>query len=119
MKRIAIILVLILAAFSNSCMKDDGNEPTGTGLYKIYRQFRDGEISECSWNGVLVYKAMNVNGVELPSYVLNTNAVVIGVCYGPGSCDTLFSQLQDCEVIYRTSNNIWGLPGVDKYGLAH
>lgn len=91
----------------------------GKVLEKLYKIYKEGEISECKYKGETVYTA-TLNAYDAGVRVYDRNGEVIGSSnYGWGDrVDTVCRQLTDCKVIYRVKDNIWGRPAVDKYGLA-
>ena len=115
MKKHQIIIGLLvcfgLAFLFSSCGKN--NNETLKELYKVYK---NGEISECKYNGETVFRA-GINAYDAGSVVYDKEGKQIASCYGWGNDDPICSKLTDCEVIYRVKNNIWGEPAVDKYGL--
>jgi hypothetical protein len=110
-----LTLTIILSTTFSSCKKDDlENKRT---LKQLYKTYKNGEISECQYNGQTVYNA-GLNAVDAGSVVYDNDGNEIGNCnYGWGNVDSLCGQLTDCEVIYRIKDNIWGQPAVDKYNL--
>lgn len=120
MKKPIDIFCLFVIAFTlssgiSSCKKEDApNKETLKQLYKIYS---NGEISECKYNGQTLYSAA-LNAYDAGGAVYDKNGKQIGVCnYAWGSVDSICSKLNECEVIYRVKNNIWGSPAIDKYKL--
>ncbi len=91
------------------------NEKT---LKQLYETYKDGQISECKYNGKRVYSAC-LNAYDAGSVIYDKDGKQIGRCnYAWGKeVDSICKQLTDNEVIYRVKDNIWGLPAVDKYGL--
>ncbi|MDA9555316.1 hypothetical protein N9R54_03690 [Pelobium sp.] len=114
-KLLTILIATLLIGFS-SCKKDKfKNQQTVKKLYEIYK---NGEISECKYNGEIVYSA-GLNAFDAGSAIYNKDGQLIVVCnYGWGNVDPICKQLTDCEVIYRVGDNIWKLPAVDKYGIS-
>lgn len=86
------------------CKKEDiENKQTVKQLYKIYK---NGEISECKFNGVTVYSAA-LNAYDASTTVFDKAGKQIGSCnYAYGNVDSICIQLTDCEVFYRVKNNI-------------
>lgn len=112
--KIFTILILIISLGTFSCKKDSSANGT---LKKLYKTYRSGEISECKFNGALVYSA-GLNATDAGNQIYDIDGNKIGNCsYGWGNVDSICKQLTDCEVIYRIKDNIWGQPAVDKYGL--
>ncbi|MEN8139574.1 MAG: hypothetical protein ABFR62_14225 [Bacteroidota bacterium] len=86
-------------------------------VLKLYTMFKNGEISECKHNGKTVYSA-GLNAYDAGGSIFDNEGEVIGSCnYAWGNVDDICKELENCEVIYRVENNIWGLPAVDIYGL--
>ena len=109
------ILTLLLSVGISGCKKDDSqNSQT---INKLYRNFQNGEISECKHNGQLVYSA-GINAYDAGGAIFDKDGKQIGTCnFAWGKPDSICGQLTDCEVVYRIKDNIWGQPAVDKYGL--
>jgi len=110
-----LTLILILSIGISSCKKDDfENKQT---LKKLYKTYKNGEISECKYNGQTVYSA-GLNAYDAGGAVYDKDGKQIGTCnYAWGQPDPICGQLTDCETIYRVKDNIWGQPAVDKYEL--
>ncbi|MBK8145057.1 MAG: hypothetical protein IPK62_08695 [Bacteroidetes bacterium] len=107
-----LIWIIILGSFS--CKKDNTASDT---IKKLYKSYKNGEISECKFNGAIVYSA-GINATDAGNQIYDIDGKNIGNCnYGWGNVDSICKQLTDCEVIYRVRDNIWGQPAVDKYGL--
>jgi hypothetical protein len=100
-----------------SCKKDDfENEVT---LHKLYKSYKNGKISECYFDGELVYSA-GLNAYDAGETIYNEEGKQIGTCnYAWGQTDEICGELEDCEIIYCVKDNIWGQPKVDKYGLGN
>ena len=113
----SLLIIGLLLTITN-CKKDEiQNLDT---LNKLYEKYEDGEISECKYNGELVYTAqMNVYDAETVIFDVEGNQ--IGMCnYAPwGTLDAICFELEDCEVIYRVEDNIWGQAHEDKYGIGN
>ncbi len=120
MKNLHLLFTIIATGcifIISSCKKDDfENEDTLRDLYKIYK---NGEISECNYNGELVYAA-GLNAYDFGGVIYDKNGNQIGTCnYAWGQPDEICGKLEDCETIYRVEDNISGQPAVDKYGLGN
>lgn len=104
---------MVFSNFQNDSVKN------GKVLKKLYKIYKDGEISECKYKGETVYSA-TLNAYDADVRVYDGKGKEIGSCnYGWGDrVDTVCRQLTDCKVIYRVKGNIWGMPAVDEYGLA-
>ena len=118
-KQLKIFVVVAMAAiisfgFSGCKKEEPVNRVT---LEKLYTSYKDGIISECRYNGQVVYSA-GINALDAGETVYDKDGKELGKCnYGWGNVDPICSQLTGCEVIYRVKDNIWGQPAVDKYGL--
>lgn len=99
----------------SNCQKDNiENEATVKQLFEAYK---NGEISECKYNGHTVYSA-GLNAYDAGSDVYSKDGKQMGSCnFAWGIVDSICSQLTDCKVIYRVKDNIWDQPAVDEYGL--
>lgn len=104
---------MVFSNFQNDSVKN------GKVLKKLYKIYKEGEISECKYKGETVYSA-TLNAYDADVRVYDGKGEVMGSSnYGWGRhVDTVCRQLTDCRVIYRVKGNIWGMPAVDKYGLA-
>lgn len=106
-----LTMTLLLAGCDKGYIE---NEQTVRELYKIYK---NGSISKCTFNGQTVYSA-GLNATDAGGTVYDKDGKPIGTCnYAWGQVDPICGQLSACEVIYRVKDNIWGQPAVDKYWL--
>ena len=114
-KFIFLTMISILSFGVSSCDKNSiENKETLKKLYKVYE---NGKITECKYNGEIVYCG-EINAYDAGSVIYNKDGKGIGSCnYAWGNVDDICSQLTDCEVIYRVKKSIWGGVAVDKYGL--
>lgn len=88
-------------------------------LKELYRQYQNGDISECMHKGELVYSA-GLNAYDAGGVIYDKKGKQIGICnFNEHLVDPICSELTDCETIYMVENNIWGRPAVDKYGLKY
>lgn len=102
--------------FVNTSCKKKKPENWGT-MKELYKTYKNGEISECKYNGETVFMA-GLNAYDAGTVVYDKKGKKIGTCsYGWGSVDAICNELKGCEVIYRVDKNIWGEAAVDKYGL--
>lgn len=86
-------------------------------LQKLYKLYKDGEISECKLDGETVYCG-STQVYDGGSEIYDRDGNQIGYCsYAWSTPDPICSDLTDCESIYCVEDNIWGRPAVDKYGL--
>lgn len=110
-----LTLTLLLSIVVLSCKKSNlENKHT---VKKLYKTYKNGEISACKQNGQTVYKA-GLSAYDAGEVIYNKDGKQIGSCnYAWGSVDPICTHLTDCEIIYRCKDNIWGQPAVDKYGL--
>lgn len=100
-----------------SCKKNTTEQVTT--LKQLYNTYKNGEISVCQYNGQTVYSAI-LNGMDVPQVIYAGDGKQMGICnYGWGQVDPICKQITNCETIYRIKDNIWGKPGVDKYGLGN
>lgn len=115
MKKEALFSIfLLLGTFLNftNCKNEKIHaEP----LSQLLETYENGVISECMFNGAIVYTAeLNTHDAILFIYDMDGNQ--IGNCHW-AQPDQMCSELKECEVIYRVNNNIWGQPAVNKYGF--
>ncbi len=116
MKKI-LFLAIITVITIVSCKKD--NVDNRSTLKKMYREYKNGEIDECKYNGEVVYTAC-LNAYDAGTIVYDEDGNKIGTCnYAWGPVESICAQLQDYEVIYRCKNHISGQPPVDKYKLGN
>ena len=113
-KTISLFALMIIGCLLTltSCKKDKlDNQKT---LKELYKTYENGEISKCHKNGKTVYVG-RLNAYDAGSSVYDMDGNQIGSCnYAWGKVDPICHELQDCEVIYRVKDNIWGQPEVDK-----
>ncbi len=116
MKKTALLFGSLLLGSTislTSCKKDENQ----TTLNQLYQNYKNGEITECTLNGETVYSG-SLNAYDAGTTIYDKDGEVIGSCnYAWNQVDDICNEVTDCEVIYRTSNNIWGQPAVDKYDL--
>ncbi|MFA5933612.1 MAG: hypothetical protein WC795_00065 [Candidatus Paceibacterota bacterium] len=87
-------------------------------LNKIYRQYKNGIISECPTQGEMFYTA-GLNVYDGTTDIFDSNGIRI-VRFGglfPNTEGNANIDLENCKNIYVVQKNIWGLPPVDKYYL--
>ena len=114
-KLILLTMTVILSVGVYSCGKNDfENKKT---IKKLYKMYKNGDISECKHNGETVYCA-GINAYDAEGIIYDKNGKQIGCCnYFANIVDPICNQLTDCKIIYRVANNIQGEPAVDIYGL--
>jgi len=112
--RLRLFVIFTLIGISFSCIKNPDNWSTIKSLHDTYK---NGEMSECVLDGEKVYHCA-LNAYDAGSSIFNAAGDLIGSCnYAWGTPDSICTQLEACEVIYRVKDNIWGLSHVDKYKL--
>ena len=112
----SILSLSLLFALAISCSKKNDNIDTIKELHKTYK---NGEISECTYEGKTVYSC-GINAYDAGGTIYNKDGEIIGSCnYAWGTPDSICGELEDCEIIYRVADNIWGQPHVDKYDLGN
>ena len=111
------LFLLLILIITSGCNKYNA-ENWGT-LKKLYKTYENGSIAECTHNGETVYTCVR-NAYDASQTIFDADGNKIGSCnYAWGGVDATCSELQNCEVIYRIEDNIWGQPSVDKYGLGN
>ena len=84
----------------------------------LYATYNNGSISECSYNGSVVYSAaMNVydgGGVVVDAQG-NTIDTIVG--FTGRSENGIAEKITNCTRIYVVEGNIWGFPAVNTLGL--
>jgi hypothetical protein len=115
-KRFVLLTCSFAIALFLSCKKNPDNWSTIKSLHKTYE---NGEMSECTLDGEKVYHC-GLNAYDAGSSIYNAEGDLIGTCnYAWGTPDSICGQLEDCVVIYRVKDNIWGRPSIDKYDLGN
>jgi len=109
------LLMLSCILSLTSCSKDESiNRDTLNELFKIYE---NGEIIECMQDGNIVYHA-GKNAADAGSTIYDYDGNVLGLCnYAWGPVDSMCEVVENCKVIYRVKDNIWGLPAANEYYL--
>ncbi|MCG8577023.1 MAG: hypothetical protein MI810_19235 [Flavobacteriales bacterium] len=112
MKLNHLLIAMALLSFY-SCKKSDEHKT----VEELYNTYKYGRISECKHDGETVFSA-EMNAYDAPTVVYDAEGNQIGNCnYAWGSVDSICNELEDCEVVYRVEDNIWGQEAVDKYEL--
>ena len=112
---ILFALTTMLTIGLTSCKKNSFEN--ASTLRKLYKTYKNGEISECKHNGQTVYST-GLNAYDAGGAVYDKDGKQIGTCnFAWGQPNPICVQLTDCETIYRVKDNIWGQLAVDKYGL--
>ncbi|MFT5821180.1 MAG: hypothetical protein ACI8ZM_002429 [Crocinitomix sp.] len=109
-----ILCLLLLSSLTFSCNKKIDNIKTLKDLHKIYES---GQMLECTHNGETVYSC-GPNVYDSGGVIYDKDGEVIGSCnFAWGTSDPICGELEECEVIYLSADNIWGQPHIDKYNL--
>ena len=145
MKRISILLFFVMATLliSASCQPTaNGNHQSGTDSVavedtttlptggikpvpadpkavqqKLHDQYLAGEIDQCRYEGVIVYKCSR-NAYDAGSEIYASNGDRMARCYySTNQVDPACNKLTDCVTIYRVAKNIWGKPEVKWNGM--
>ncbi len=122
MRLLVLFIVLILSAGcllknQNTTQMNQSDNTKKEVLKKLFKAYRNGQISECKLHDKLVYTA-TFSAADAPVHIYDSAGMKIGTCnYAWGRYDAICRELKNCEVIYRVKNNIWHMPAVDKYGL--
>ncbi|MBI1185574.1 hypothetical protein GC194_15005 [bacterium] len=115
MKTTILLLTYSLALGFSACQKDASNQTRV--LKTLYKTYKNGEISECSYQGKRVYTG-SLNAYDAGTVVYDDKGQSIGNCnYAWGQVDSICGQLSECAVVYRVKDNIWGGEAVDTYHL--
>ena len=108
----SVILGLLLFTSCNKNKTD--NLAT---LKKLYKTYKNGGISECTYNGETVYSA-SLNANDAGSSIFDKDGKNIGDCnWAWGGVDAICGETKNCKRIYCIEDNIWGYDYIDKYGL--
>lgn len=112
---VRLTMLTLLTIGSLSCKKNQVDD--WSTVKKLYRIYKNGEISECSLEGTKVFSA-GLNAYDAAGYIYSADGNKIGSCnFAWGVPDSICGQLKDCETIYRVEDNIWGQPAVDQYKI--
>lgn len=119
MNTIKLALATLVAGFlifASGCRQVEiENRAVLNELYKIYK---NGSISQCQYDGELVYSA-GYNAYDAGGSIYDQHGNQIGTCnYAWGPVDEICKELEGCEILYRVENHLTGRPAVDIYGLA-
>lgn len=117
-KLISLIVVIMFFVLGGTCLfalkSQTGQKAVVTKLYQTYK---DGVISECLYEGNLVYLT-SINAYDAADSIYNAKGENIATCnYAWGVPDKICEELGKCERIYVVEKNIWGYPPVNKYNL--
>ena len=111
-----IITIALLFSIASGCKKE--SQKNSDTLNKLYDVYKNGDISECTYSGKIVYTAA-LNVYDAATVVYDLEGKKIGDCnYAWNDVDPICNQLNGCTVVYRCNNHISGEPFVDKYGLS-
>jgi hypothetical protein len=89
--------------------------PITLGLKKAFELYKNGQISECILNGQIYYSAM-LNAYDGGGQTFDVSGKAVGQYQGFTGAYTGI-QPQNCELIYVSYPNIWGLEALNKYNL--
>lgn len=111
------LLILGCSLGMSSCGKDESiNRAT---LNKIYKLYENGEIIECTHNGNIVYWA-SANVYDGGGSIYDYDGNSVGICnFAWGPVESICDEVDNCKVIYRVKDNIWGLPAANMYYLGY
>ena len=85
------------------------------GLKEVYSMFKYGKISECVQNEKTYYTG-GINAYDGGESTLDITGKIVGECNGlTGKCSGVTPT--NCEIIYSTYPNVWGLSTTNKYNL--
>lgn len=115
-RRIPFLFLMMLAflTMATRCedQKAEGKTETASTLSELVKQYSNGEVMRCSYQGQTVYRCSR-NAPDGGSEVYDAAGEKIGGCYySTGAVDPICESMTDCEVIFRAPNNIWGKPAV-------
>lgn len=102
----------LLSCFAS---KTDINLYLSKGLETAFKNYRNGEISECIENGNIYYSAQ-ANMYYAGGQTFDVNGNVVGTYQGFTGNYTGITP-ENCEKIYAVFPNIWGYPPINKYNL--
>lgn len=115
MKNIYILYFGLMVFGLVSCTKNSVED--WKTIKKLYRTYKNGEISECTLNGEKYFVA-GQNAFDAGASIYNKDGIKVGDCnYAWGVVDSLCGKFQACEVVYREEHHISGQAAVDKYNL--
>ncbi|MFT7344474.1 MAG: hypothetical protein ACI9XP_001059 [Lentimonas sp.] len=118
-RKLTFFSVLITIAFLTTTGCNKHKVDNWRTIKKLHKNYKNGEIDECQFNGETVYSAA-LNATDSGNQIFDIDGIQIGDCnYAWGPVDPMCGELQDCETIYRIEDNIWGRPHVDKYDLGN
>ena len=121
MKSVLILAAVLSLATTDGCGKSRKaakKAPRATVLQALYKEYREGEISECTLKGRKVYTAV-LNAYDAGTVIYDAAGKRIATCsYGWGPVEPVCKELEGCNVVYRCRSSISGQPFYDKYGLS-
>ncbi len=78
----------------------------------MWEMYANGEISRCTYQGKVVYVGA-LNAYDAGFQVYDAYGRPIGSCnFAWGSWDSVCGRVENCCVLYRVPDNMWGLPAV-------
>ncbi len=120
-----IVLIIILGVniwLMNKKAPADISVPVADGtpsvISTLHASYKNGVISQCSYNGVVVYSA-GMNVYDGGSVVVDAEGKTIDTVLGMTgrSENGIAENLTNCTRVYVVSPNIWGFPPVNTFNL--
>ena len=97
MKSYCIIICFALLTCSFAFSKENSAED-GKSIKKLYRTFKNGEISQCKFNGEKFFVA-GLNAFDAGTYIYNKDGNKVASCnHAWGIVNSICGKLQECEV---------------------
>lgn len=116
-----VVLIIMLGAIMwliNRNKETPQTENVSSVPAMLYATYKNGQISECLYNGSVVYSAgMNVydGGGVIVDAQGNTIDTIIGM--NGRSENGIAEKITNCTRTYVVEGNIWGFPAVNSLGL--
>lgn len=109
-----LFLLFAATVLTAASCRNGGTEPDAKVPENLVKQFTNGEISSCTLDGDNVYHC-RLNANDAGSEIYNTNGDKVATCNAAWGQqpDPECSRLENCDVLYRIENNIWGLAPVN------
>ena len=113
------ILLIGLGSCLMACDQSDQELINPAVLDRLYLKYQHGEIASCQYDNQTVYHC-TLNAYDTGSVIYDLSGKVLGHCsYLETLSDSICDQIEDCRVIYRTTDAITGQPPVDEYHLVN